>query len=168
MRWNGASRPTDIRKGTSARKTGMSVFKAAGQPLMDEVDVNAIQLGAELIERVKFALLRTPVELVGPIRKHMSKVLEVGAMLPSNARCLIRPARITDARPKVRENLLLDPDREGLDTQGLLRLAHLRSWRRGPRFPFALAARLALRDRRAPSAGLRAADILARLAYFGW
>lgn len=39
-----------------------------------------------------------------------------------------------------------------------------------PRFPFALAlaARWALGDRRVTSAVLGAADILARLAYFGW
>lgn len=68
-------------------------------------------------ERVQLALLRTPVELFGPVRKYPSQVLEVGALLPANARYLIRPTRVADARPEVRQNLFLDPDREGLDAQ---------------------------------------------------
>jgi hypothetical protein len=90
----------------------------AWRPLMDEVDVHAIELGTEVIERVQHPLLRTPVELAGPIRKRLSQVVEVGALLPGNARHLIRPARVADARPEVRQNLLLDIDREGLDARG--------------------------------------------------
>ena len=38
-------------------------------PLMDEVDMDAVELGAELTECVQLALLGVPIELVGPIRK---------------------------------------------------------------------------------------------------
>jgi hypothetical protein len=79
---------------------------------MDEVDVHAVELGAELSGRVQLALLCLPIELVGPIRKQLPKVLKVSPLLPSSAWCLIRPARLTNALSEVRQDLCLDLDRE--------------------------------------------------------
>jgi hypothetical protein len=69
---------------------------------MDEVDMDAVELGAELSGRVQLALLCQPIELVGPIRKQLPKVLKVSPLLPSSAWCLIRPARLTNAFSEVR------------------------------------------------------------------
>ena len=85
---------------------------------MDEVDVDAVELGAELIRRVQQALLCVPIELVGPIRKQRFKVLKVSPLLPGRAWCLIRPARVADTRSEVRQDLRLDLDRERGDVQG--------------------------------------------------
>jgi hypothetical protein len=82
---------------------------------MDEVDVDAVELGAELSGRVQLALLCLPIELVGPIRKQLPKVLKVSPLLPSSAWCLIRPARLTNALSQVRQDLWLDLDRERSD-----------------------------------------------------
>lgn len=86
--------------------------------LLDEVDVNAVELRAELTERVQPALLCVPVELLGPIRKHLSQILEVRPLLPGRAWRLIRPARVADTGSEVKQYLFLDPDRERGDVQG--------------------------------------------------
>ena len=84
-------------------------------PLMDEVDVHAVQLGAELSGRVQLTLLCLPIEFAGPILKQLPKVLKVSPLLPSSAWCLIRPAGLTNALSKVRQDLCLDVDRERSD-----------------------------------------------------
>src|SRR5207244_13169258 len=81
-------------------------------PLVDEVDVHAVELGAKLSGRVQLALLSLPIEFVGPILKQLSKVLTVSSLLPSSAWCLIRPAGLTNALSEVRQYLCLDVDRE--------------------------------------------------------
>src|SRR5439155_5990499 len=81
-------------------------------PLMDEVDMDAIELGLELIDRVQLALLCAPIEPVGPIRKQLFKVLKISPLLPGIPWCLIRPARVADTLSEVREDLVLDLDRE--------------------------------------------------------
>jgi hypothetical protein len=81
-------------------------------PLMDEMNVDAVEIGAELIGRVQLALLCVPIELVGPICNQLSKVIKVSPLLPGSAWCRIRPARLADALSEVRQDLWLDPDRE--------------------------------------------------------
>jgi hypothetical protein len=82
---------------------------------MDEVDVDAVELGAELMEYVQLAFLCPPIELVSPILKQLPKVLKVSPLLPSSAWCLIRPASLTNALLEVRQDLCLDVDRERSD-----------------------------------------------------
>jgi len=84
----------------------------ASRPLMNEVDVDAVEIGAELIGRVQLALLCEPVELVGPIRKQRFEVLKVSPLLPRHTWRLIRPARAADPRSEIRQHLCLDLDRE--------------------------------------------------------
>jgi hypothetical protein len=43
--------------------------------------MDAVELGAELFGRVPLLLLRVPIELVGPIRKQLFKILKVGPLL---------------------------------------------------------------------------------------
>jgi hypothetical protein len=91
---------------------------AASRPLVDEVDPDPVELGAEVRERVQFSLLRAPVVLAGPVREQLAQVLEVGALLPSGARRRVGPAGVADARPQVGQYALVDLDREGLSYQG--------------------------------------------------
>src|SRR5262245_21247625 len=84
-------------------------------PLMDEVDAEAVEIGAELTGRVQCPLLCVPIEAVGPICKQLPEVSKVSPLLPGSAWCLIRPARVTDALSEVGQDLGLDPDREGSD-----------------------------------------------------
>ena len=90
---------------------------SVSRPFMDEVDVDTIEFGAELSERVQRTLLRAPIELVSPIGKQLSQVLEVGSLLPGSAGRLIRPARVVEACSQVRQDVFIDLDRERSDGQ---------------------------------------------------
>jgi hypothetical protein len=79
---------------------------------MDEVDMNAVEIGAEMIDRVQFALSSVPIEPVGPVREQPSQVREVSPVFPRSARGLVRPARVADALSQVRQDVGLDLDRE--------------------------------------------------------
>ena len=46
---------------------------------MDEVNANAVEVGAEVLEPVQGALLRPPVEPVGPVVEQFAQIGEVGA-----------------------------------------------------------------------------------------
>lgn len=46
-------------------------------PLMNEVNVHAVELGAELSGRVQLAFLCLPIEFAGPILKQLPEVLKV-------------------------------------------------------------------------------------------
>ena len=81
-------------------------------PFVHEVNVDVTELRTKVHERVQVALLRAPVEAVGPIVEQAFQVLEVGPLRPGSARRLIRPARVADTRSEVRQDLRLDPDRE--------------------------------------------------------
>ena len=85
--------------------------------LMDEVDMDAVEIGAELVDRVQLAFLCAPIELVGPIRKQLFKVLKISPLLPGIAWCLIRPARVADTLSQIRQDLVLDLDRERTNVQ---------------------------------------------------
>ena len=85
--------------------------------LMDEMDVDAIKLGAEMTEGVQLALLRAPIEPVGPIGKQLFQILEIRPLVPGGAWCLIGPARFTDALSEAGQNLFLDVDREWCDLE---------------------------------------------------
>src|SRR5215468_10751698 len=85
---------------------------------MDEVDVDAIDGGAKLLEGVQPALLRTPVELVSPIGQQLSEILQVGSLVPRRAWALVRPACEPQTPVQVVQGVLSKIDREGLDTHG--------------------------------------------------
>ena len=73
----------------------------SSRPLVNEVDINTIKLGSKLIKGVELVFLGTPIELLGPIRKQLSEVREVSALLPRIARCLTGPACLADTRSQV-------------------------------------------------------------------
>src|SRR5499426_4723831 len=71
------------------------------RPFVYEVNVDGAEFSTKVLERVQPALLRPPVEAVGPVAKKALQVLEVGPLRPCGARRLIRPARVTDPRSQV-------------------------------------------------------------------
>ena len=107
----------DERAGPAMRQDQRNAVPVSGA-LMDEVNVDAVELGAKLIDRVQLALLCAPIKPVGPICKQLFKVIKIRPLVPGNAWCLIRPARVADALPEIKENLFLDPDRERSDVNG--------------------------------------------------
>ena len=70
-------------------------------PFVHEVNVDVTEFSPKVLERVQPALLRPPVEAVGPVAQQALQVLEVGALLPGRARNLTGPPRIEDARSQV-------------------------------------------------------------------
>jgi hypothetical protein len=68
---------------------------------MDEVDLNAIYLDAELREFPESFLLSAPVEFLGPIVHQISQPFEIRALRPWSVRCAIRPTRVSNAGLKV-------------------------------------------------------------------
>jgi len=102
----------------------MNSNRALTDTLVDEVNADTVQFGAEVVEPVQLAFLCPPVELAGPVSDQLPQVAEVGALRPGGHRCRIGPPRVADAGPQVRQNLVADPDREGFDRQAWARLAH--------------------------------------------
>ncbi len=84
---------------------------------MNEVNADPVESSAEVIKPVQLAFLRPPVKPVGPVSEHLPQILNVGALLPRSRRRWIRPPRVADTRPQVRQDLLADPDRERLHRQ---------------------------------------------------
>ena len=91
-----------------------SVFR----PLVDEVDVRAIELGTEMTELIQFAPLCGPIEPVRPISKQLFKVIKIHPLFRRRAWCFARPASVADAVPEIGEDFFLDFDRERNDFDG--------------------------------------------------
>ena len=91
---------------------------AAPRPFVNEMNARAVDVGAEVVERVEPALLLAPVELVSPVAEHVAQVREIGALAPRISRRSVRPTRCADARSKVRQHIVIEPDRERRDLHG--------------------------------------------------
>src|SRR5512144_2839308 len=96
-------------------------------PLMNEVDLDTVDFGAEVLEPVQLTLSGTPVELVAPVREQPLQVFEVGPLTPGRAWRRIGPARGADALSEIREDLRLDVNREWRHAKG--RFHGSRLWR---------------------------------------
>ena len=70
-------------------------------PLMNEVNVNSVELGAKVMELVQAVLLCAPVEIVGPVAKQLPQVVRINSPFPGFSWCARRPARITDTLSKI-------------------------------------------------------------------
>ena len=120
--------PGSVSSGTQGKQLRTGAGPAVGEdqryppagagPLMDEVDLDSIELGPELRVGVQSRFLGPPVESIGPVGEQALQVIQVGALPPGGTRGMVRPTRHADARPKVRDHGVVDPDREGLDRQG--------------------------------------------------
>src|SRR3712207_5778893 len=85
----------------------------AVSPLVDEVQLDALQGRAVLLEGVQLRLLRTPVVLVLPVVGELSRVREARPVAPPGARDLVRPARAVQALPQINKKRLGQGDPEG-------------------------------------------------------
>jgi hypothetical protein len=83
--------------------------------LVDEVDLEPVEVGAELIDRIQRALLRPPIEPVGPVGKQLSEVGEVRALVPGGAGCRIGPACVSNTLIEIGQDAILNVDPKGCD-----------------------------------------------------
>ncbi len=87
---------------------------------VDEVDVDAVDLGRELRQRVEFRLGLAPVVVGRPVAGELLHRRELHALRPIVDELLARPARRRDAPAQVVELLLRNVDVEGTDLGGCL------------------------------------------------
>ena len=105
--------------------SGMSIvsaaFKSGGPtrhgivavcPLVDEVQIDALQGRAVLLEGIEIRLLRAPVVLVLPVGGELSGVREARPVAPPCARDLVRPARAVQALVQIGKKRLGQGDPE--------------------------------------------------------
>jgi hypothetical protein len=84
-------------------------------PLVDEVEAEAVDLGAEVGEAVDALLLLSPVETALPVLDQLPHVGEVRPVVPVSAGDLVRSSRAGEAFPQVIENLLGNSHLKRLD-----------------------------------------------------
>ena len=94
---------------------------------MDEVDVDPVDLGDELVEAVERRLAATPVVPVGPVLDDVLHVRQRDALRPVVDVLTIRPSRVVQAHTQVVEHRFRDIDRE---RQHLI--AHANTWCQTP------------------------------------
>ena len=85
------------------------------RPVVDEVDVEPVDLGDELVEAVEAALASAPVVLVGPVRGELADVRERDALRPVVDQFTVGPAGVVQPRAQVVEHRLGNVDRERPD-----------------------------------------------------
>jgi hypothetical protein len=86
--------------------------RTARRPLVHEVDPEPADVRLEVRQRVELALVRSPVEAVGPVRHQRSQRLALRSLLPSGVVHLIGPAGVAQPPSQVGEHRVLDADRE--------------------------------------------------------
>jgi hypothetical protein len=79
------------------------------------MDPGAVDGGTEVIVLVQLPLARSPVEPVRPVGEQILQVLAVGALRPVLTRRAVRPAGGSDPGTQIRQDLVVDLDRERLD-----------------------------------------------------
>ena len=84
---------------------------------MEEVHVGAVDLGAELVERVHPRLARAPVVALGPVRDELLQVLALGAVVPARVGDLLREPGAPQPLAQVAEHAVVDVDPERLERQ---------------------------------------------------
>ena len=96
------------------------------RPHVDEVDVDAVDLGHELRQGLEPGLDRTPVVLGGPVVRQLSHRFEPNALRFVVDGLLLRPPHRRDAPTEIVEVLLRNVDTEGADRALRCSVAHLR------------------------------------------
>ena len=95
------------------------------RPDLDEVDVDAVDLGHELWQGLKPGFDRTPVVLDGPVVRQLSHRFEPNALRFVVDGLPIRPPHRRDAPTEIVEVLLRNVDTEGADRVLRCFVAHL-------------------------------------------
>ena len=60
--------------------SGSAEYRARVWPAHRQVDTDAVEVGAKLVDRVQRAFLCAPIELVDPIRKQLFEVVKMGSL----------------------------------------------------------------------------------------
>ena len=87
---------------------------------MLEVDVDAVDLGDELVESVEERLAGPPVVVLRPVGRHLLHIRERDALRPVVDHLRVAPPGVAQARPQVVEVTVGDRHRERAD-----RVAHV-------------------------------------------
>ena len=82
------------------------------------MQIVAVDLGAELRERIEPSLLGPPVVRSAPVVSQFPGVVERDALCPSHAGCLVGPASGVKSPMQVIELFLGDVDAKGTDLSG--------------------------------------------------
>jgi hypothetical protein len=69
---------------------------------MNEVNVEAVDVGLELREPVETPLLRAPVEAVAPVGNQFLEVARVHPVVPTHAGKFVRKPRVRQPRLQIR------------------------------------------------------------------
>ena len=86
-----------------------------GRALVDEVNVEAVDAGLEVVEAVERPLLRAPVVLVPPVRHQLAHVVQVAAVGPAGALQLVGEARVLEPRLQIVQHGIRHVDHERHD-----------------------------------------------------
>ena len=92
----------------------------AATPLVDEVDAEPVEVGAELGQGVEIALDRAPVEPRDPVVDERAHGRHRNARVRVTLDGIVRPARGEQAAPQVLEDGVGYLDAERLDAHGCL------------------------------------------------
>ena len=95
---------------------------------VDEVNVQPVDLGNELRQRVQLRLALTPVVAISPVVRELLRRLEGYTLRLISNRLLIRPPRGRNPRPQIFKIRLRSLDRKRLDLFGLGRHLSLLEW----------------------------------------
>src|SRR3954471_2259861 len=82
---------------------------------MQEVDIEPVDLGGELLEAIEFRLARAPVVAISPIGADLLDPCQRRALAPIIDQLRLRPARAGEARLEVDEDIVADGDAARLD-----------------------------------------------------
>ena len=92
-----------------------------GRAYVDEVHVQPVDRGGEVIELVEAAFLGAPVEAVLPVGKQVLQIGAIGAVLPGLTRPRVREARAREPLPQVRQRGVGHRDTERPNRLGVAR-----------------------------------------------
>ena len=91
-----------------------------GRSLVDEVDVQPVDVGLEVVEAVQQPFLVPPTELVAPVGDQLLEVLAVGAVVPRRVDQVVGQPRPRQAVLQIGQHLVGHVDRERADRLGIL------------------------------------------------
>jgi hypothetical protein len=79
---------------------------AADCALMHEMDPDAVDVGAKVVEGIQPVLLRAPAETVRPVSEEILQVQQIRALLPWRGRGFLWPPRVPNPGAQVRDDLI--------------------------------------------------------------
>src|SRR5438874_11171012 len=128
-----------VSSGTSGKYSmnalGQPCVRISGTPfsipcaLVDEVDGNAVDISAEMVEPVQLGLALPPVERGDPVLEKALEEIQIGALLPCGTGRGRRPPRIAQPGPEIRKHPVSDVDGERFDVDRSDCVIHTRHWR---------------------------------------